>query len=124
MDWLDWFEGFGFSLLIVGICGGIVFFVVHCFMLGLCNENKKVMFVVDTIMIVLWIVCLFSFHASFKKDERNTSMPTGGSYSSNRDYSSDSDWGNYDYDSDGSINQNEWEDALGDYMNQYSSYIP
>ena len=28
----------------------------------------------------------------------------------------DSGWDDYDYDDDGDINQREWEDALGDYM--------
>ena len=37
-------------------------------------------------------------------------------YKSQKDYSDGSDWDDYDYDGDGDINQSEWEDALGDYM--------
>ena len=33
-----------------------------------------------------------------------------------KDYSDGDYYENYDYDNDGEINQNEWEDALGDYM--------
>lgn len=35
---------------------------------------------------------------------------------------SDDYWDDYDYDDDGDINQNEWEDALGDYMDDIMGY--
>ena len=34
-----------------------------------------------------------------------------------------SDWENYDYDHDGHISDEEWQDALGDYLDKYTNNI-
>ena len=113
---MSWFEAFMISVMVIGIGGGIVFFFVHCFTLGLCDSNPKVMRIVDTSMIVLMIIGVFLFIPVAQYGGRNLDKTDDYSYHSNKDYSYDSDWGEYDYDDDGHINQGEWEDALGDYM--------
>lgn len=60
--------------------------------LGYCNEHKS-----NLLSNIKWL-----------NTERSG---TSGTKHNNEEY-----WDNYDYDDDGNINQGEWEDALGDYM--------
>lgn len=47
------------------------------------------------------------------------SYNSGGSTNTNNDYAPGSDWENYDSDNDGKINDNEFQDATGDYIDNY-----
>ncbi len=67
------------------------------------------------ILAVVWIVILLVFGATHEKPKRSSN--SGVPYNSNNSY-----YSGYDYDDDGAINQKEWEDALGDYMDDLMGY--
>lgn len=62
---------------------------------GYCEEHKNY---------------LLEYMKSLNTRDKGSSGGSGG------DYYNDNYYDDYDYDNDGNINQGEWEDALGDYM--------
>lgn len=57
--------------------------------------------------------------SSSSSSSYGSSSSGSGSSSNNNDYSPGSEWENYDSDSDGQINDQEFQDAVGDYMDQH-----
>ena len=110
---MSWFEAFMISLLVFGIGGGFLYVVIHGVMLA-CEAEQKTISITDTIIIVSLIIGAFLFVPVVQYGGRN--VDKADNYTPKKEYSNDSDWGDYDYDDDGKINQGEWEDALGDYM--------
>lgn len=57
--------------------------------------------------------------ATLQKPESIYSSSPSNSSSSKKDYSDGSDWENYDHDNDGHISDDEFQDATGDYIDDY-----
>jgi len=80
---------------------------------------------IGAICLALIVIILFS-NNPFSSSNSSSGDDIGGASISDydSDYDSDSDddystdWDSYDYDNDGEISQGEWEDALGDYMDE------
>ncbi len=70
------------------------------------------------LFIIMIIYALISGGPSDKSVKHNTNKNSNGvKYNENDSY-----YSNYDYDDDGAINQKEWEDALGDRMDEIMGY--
>ena len=74
------------------------------------KKTKKKLFTIFIIIIIAGILLSLALSSSSGKH----SSPSKKNYD---DYYDD-----YDYDNDGNINQGEWEDALGDYMDDVMGY--
>lgn len=90
----------------VYFAGGTLMIVAGIFILLLFEGKWKV--ALATIAISL----LFVFYVSNFFGMKIVSSSSRYDY----DYDNDNYYDDYDYDNDGNINQKEWEDALGDYM--------
>ena len=113
---MSWLEAFGISLMVIGIGGCFLGAIINVFVSRVSHNNQKALAIVNLTMIVLIIAGIFLFIPVVRHSGRNLNKKDTYSYTPKKEYSSNSDWGNYDYDNDGQINQNEWENALGDYM--------
>ena len=75
---------------------------------------KSVVKLIVIVLVIVFIICGFYSCSQSKHSYDNNSDDSNGiPYNKNDDF-----YANHDYDDDGAINQNEWEDALGDYMDE------
>ncbi len=82
------------------------------------QKRKTTIIFLVIFFIIMIIYALISGGPSDKSVKHNTNKNSNGvKYNENDSY-----YSNYDYDDDGAINQKEWEDALGDRMDEIMGY--
>ena len=112
---MGWFGSIIFSFLACCVGGFALLYIIAEIADGATFSKKTARIILIVISIAVIVGTFFlarAMHGSPISDDDSDDY----SYNSNKSYSDNSNWGNYDYDNDGDINQNEWEDALGDYM--------
>ena len=102
---------------------------------GFTGAKIALMGAISLIVLPLIILLCFGTNDKNKTNDYDSDYDYSYDYDSDYDYDYDYDYGkgekydpdddlysDHDYNSDGYINQNEWEDALGDYMDSIMGY--
>ena len=95
------------------VMGAILFFAMGLLLARLLEKMLSNVTIKSMVVIIKIILCCLLLWFAVTREYGEYKSPYSNSENANN---IGNGWDKYDYDDDGDINQNEWEDALGDYM--------